>query len=69
MPVRGGCQKTWACGRMGYLLSKIFPPVGRSSQSDSKGGVAGRKQCHWESRRGDLTTTEDSRDEGGVVGV
>ena len=32
-----------ACGLVGDLLSKIFPPVDRSGQCDSKGRVISRK--------------------------
>ena len=49
------------------ILPKIFPSVGRSGRDDSKGGVACWKQCRrkfFSGSRGDLMTTEDSRDEG-----
>ena len=32
-------RETHACGRGCYLLSMIFPPVGRSGRGNSKGGV------------------------------
>ena len=62
-------RETLACGRMGYLLPEIFPLVGRSNRGDSKGGVACPKKLseNFSSSRGDLMTTEDSRDGGGVA--
>ena len=68
-------RETRVCERVGFLLAEIFPPVGRSGQGDSKGGVAGKKKCRLKSpenfsdSQGDMTTAEDSRDEDGVVGV
>ena len=47
------------------LCPEIFPPVGRSGRGDSKGGLSEKIF----GSRGDLMTTKDSRDEGGVVGV
>ena len=38
-------RKSHTRGCMSDLLPKIFPSMGRSGRGDSKGGVAGRKQC------------------------
>ena len=53
------------------LLPEIFSPTDRSGQGDSKGGVASWKLSPkiFCGSRGDLTATEDAKDESVVVGV
>ena len=65
-------EKNRACGCMVWSLSEVFPPVDRSGQGDSNGGVASQKQRRRKSSledffssRGDLMAVEDSEDEGG----
>ena len=37
-------RRSRACGRVGDFLPKMFLPIGRSGQGDSRGGVVNQKQ-------------------------